>query len=59
MELAKSQLSEEETIYKDLDLTAYVKEHAAKNETPVAIFKSAKEIGYVVESVKDIIALMQ
>lgn len=59
MELAKSQVSEEEVMYKDLDLTAFVKEHAAKQETPVLIFEAAKAAGYNVESLKDIIALMQ
>lgn len=59
MELAKSQQSEEEVMYKDLDLTAFVKERAAKDERPVAIFNAAKDAGYAVESVKDIIALMQ
>lgn len=59
MELAKSQVSEEETMYKDLDLTKFVKEHADLKESPVLIFAAAKEAGYAVESVKDIIALMQ
>jgi hypothetical protein len=59
MELAKSQQSEEEVMYTDLNLTKFVKEHAALGESPVAIFQSAKAANYVVESVKDIIALMQ
>jgi hypothetical protein len=59
MELAKSQQTEEEVVYTDLGLTKFVKERAAKNESPVSIFSAAKEAGFAVESVKDIIALMQ
>lgn len=59
MELARNAPNEEEVVYNDLDLTKFVKEHMALNESPVVIFAAAKEAKYAVESVKDIIALMQ